>query len=126
MSEPLAAPEQITLRIISPEEILFERHVRWVQIPLEDGLIGVWPGHAPLVAMVAEGKLTFDDGHGERALSLNGGILRISPEECTILVGLPQGQPAPAAVDKEALFADLEESLSSGLPEEQIQRLQKE
>lgn len=126
MSEPLPAPEQIILRIISPEEILFERQVRWVQVPLEDGLLGVWPGHAPLVAMVAEGNLTFDDDHGERAFSISGGILRISPEECTILVGLPQGRPAPTTVDKEALFADLEENLAGALSEEQIQRLQKE
>ena len=126
MTEPAPVPEQITLRIISPEEILFERQVRWLQVPLADGLLGIWPGHAPLVAALVQGDLLFDEVGGERTFAVEGGVLCIAPDECTILVGLPAARSKPSAVDREKLFSDLEESLSDLLSEQQVRELQGE
>ncbi|MBK9383833.1 MAG: F0F1 ATP synthase subunit epsilon [Planctomycetes bacterium] len=45
------------LRLISPEEVIFDGPAKSLQFPGLDGLVGVLPGHAPLVAAIAPGPL---------------------------------------------------------------------
>ena len=126
MSEASALPEYVNLRLLSPEEVLFESQVLWVQVPLYDGLLGIWPGHAPLVASTAKGCIRFNAGQGVQELAVENGFLRVSAEECIILVGLLTQQREGMVQDKGVLFADLEEALSESLSEDQLKRLQED
>ena len=49
----------VNLTIVTPEQILFQGAVEWVQVPLHDGMIGVWPGHAPLIAAISAGTAQY-------------------------------------------------------------------
>lgn len=57
----------LTLRIVSPEEIILDEQVQSVQIPGDDGQFGVLPRHAALVSLTDSGPL--------HAQGLNGEIL---------------------------------------------------
>jgi hypothetical protein len=128
MSDLAETPRRIHLLIISPEETIYEGDVRWLQVPLDDGLIGIWPGHAPLMALVADGIFEFDTGQGIETIPSGGGILNVDPERCTIMtpgaapeaasVGIP-GQ-AGSGADVGALIDRLEEVLQELLPDEEI------
>ena len=37
------ASDAVLLRVLTPERVMFDAPVQWVQVPLEDGMLGVWP-----------------------------------------------------------------------------------
>jgi F0F1-type ATP synthase epsilon subunit len=60
--------------------------VAWVQIQLVDGgAIGIYPGHAPLLAETVDGQLRYADESGEHSLDLLAGILSTNLEGVTVL-----------------------------------------
>ncbi|MBC7235392.1 MAG: hypothetical protein H5T69_06085 [Chloroflexi bacterium] len=131
MSEP-SAPDRVNLLVVTPEQVLFDGAAHWVQIPLCDGLLGVWPGHAPLIASLAAGELMISTDQGLQSIAVPGGILRIDVERCVVLAGgLSEGFRAsrPEAIeitstDREQLVADMEEALREALSEEELEELQ--
>jgi len=127
MTEPTPAVDYVNLYILTPEEVLYEGQVLWVEVPLEDGLLGVWPGHAPLVAALGEGVVRYDTGEGVREMAVRRGVLRIGIERCAILLSAWGQQALPEQQgDKEELAADLEKALFETLSEQEIEELQKE
>ena len=64
MSEPFR------LTVLTPEQTLLDvQRVAWVQVQLADGgPIGVYPGHAPLLAETTAAPLRYQDPSGEHAL----------------------------------------------------------
>ncbi|MBM4431807.1 MAG: hypothetical protein FJ026_15895 [Chloroflexi bacterium] len=77
-------PLQLTVQ--TPRQIVLDAaDVRWVQAQLADGGgIGIWPGHAPLLAETVAGPLRYADDSGEHELLLRAGILRIVAQQVTI------------------------------------------
>ena len=60
----------LTLRVITPERIVLDTIAREVKFPGLDGSIGVLPRHAPLVAALDAGDLTWTDESGRREVRL--------------------------------------------------------
>ena len=115
--------ERVNLSILTPEELLFEGQAEWLQVPLEDGLVGIWPGHSPMVGAIGSGTLSFQAGGETREMPVSGGILRLSVERCAVLLSAgPAASPTP--LDTEVLASDLEDALHDILPEDQIEALQ--
>lgn len=118
-------PEQVNLLVVTPERIVFSGAVRWVQIPLRDGLLGVWPGHAPLIASLQPGELVLDNGTEEQTISVLGGILRIDVERCVVLAGgLSEAARSKEDDSREGLITEMEEALQEALSEEELNDLQ--
>lgn len=111
----------VRLLAVSPEGVLYAGDVLWVQIPLADGLLGVWPDHAPLVASLAAGVVEFATREGVRTLELDGGTVRIDTERCVLLAG------APAEMDQTddhvELFDAAARALEQELEEDQRQEI---
>lgn len=125
MSDASAILSEVQLRIITPEGVLYEGAVDWVEAPLDDGLIGIWPGHAPLVGAVARGRVRFAVGGEEREMSVGGGVLRVDEERCSILVGALLGAEAPAEEERQdEIAARLEQALYDAMTPEEIEELQ--
>lgn len=124
MSESSPALERVNLYVLTPGEVVFEGQVLWVQVPLYDGLIGIWPGHAPLIASLSAGRLFFETGEGEQGLAVTGGILRVDEERCVVLVNSLAPMQDATGIDKEALAANLEQAVSESLSTQEIQELQ--
>jgi F-type H+-transporting ATPase subunit epsilon len=79
--------EPLRLTVLTPAETLLDvEGVAWVQAHLADrGGIGIYPGHAPLLAETVAASLRYADPSGEHALDLDAGILRVEGDSVTIL-----------------------------------------
>lgn len=82
------------LKVLTPAQVLLAMPaVAWVQAQLIDGSIGIWPGHAPLLAQTVTAPLVYaqlnEAGHQtiERTATLAAGILQIDQEGVTIFTG---------------------------------------
>lgn len=97
--------QSLHLTVLAPGEVIYKAHnVRWVQVQLADrGGIGIWPGHAPLLAQTVQAPLRYAVDAGEQALDLAAGILHIDGETVMILTSGLAGESAaeasPAAAD---------------------------
>lgn len=116
------AERSIRLRVLTPEQVLFDGPVDWVQVPLSDGLLGVWPGHAPLIGAVDDGEATFSlDGEIHR-LPVTAGFLRIDATCCVILCGALAVSQIPER-DVESLATQFENTLREYLTEDELEGL---
>ena len=66
------------MQVVSPEAILFDGAADSVVVPAYDGLIGILPRHAPLLALLGHGMLTLKAGSGERRFSVGGGFVQVN------------------------------------------------
>jgi F-type H+-transporting ATPase subunit epsilon len=86
MTEPLEE-RSLWLRLLTPERIRFEKNVRWVQVPTADGLLGIWPLHAPLISAVVPGEVVYESDQGPGKEWIDGGILHVRHNQVLILTG---------------------------------------
>ncbi|MHB0856053.1 MAG: hypothetical protein ACYC5M_00615 [Anaerolineae bacterium] len=79
-------PEFLRLRVLEPGLFLLDApEVEWVQVLLADGGgIGIYPGHAPLLAETMTGSLLYADARGEHEVILAAGVLQVDPETVVI------------------------------------------
>lgn len=84
----------LRLQVITVNGLSFEAlGVRWVKAELADGMgIGIWPGHAPLLAETVRAPLRYADSHGEHTVLVREGILHVAEGKVTIYT-----TPAPVA-----------------------------
>lgn len=71
--------ESFRLEIAAPERLLVNEAVIEASIPGEHGVIGVLPGHAPLLGELGVGELTYTlVGGAKHFLAVDGGYVEIS------------------------------------------------
>jgi F-type H+-transporting ATPase subunit epsilon len=101
---------ELNVRVVSPEELLFEGAAASVVAPAWDGQVGVLPGHAPMIALLGSGELSIDlPAGGSESFFVAGGVLKVEGTELTILTEYagsepPEDLPAGAKVDVDAIF----------------------
>ncbi len=84
-------PFQLT--IATPEGVVFDGRVTSLIVPAAEGSLGVWANHAPLVATLREGRLTYRAPDGaERTGTVSGGTVEVLKNHATILT--PQWESA--------------------------------
>ena len=76
------------LEIATPERPLVREEVTEAQIPGKDGYLGILPGHAPLLAILGIGALSYVAGGRKRSLSVHGGFLEVLPDHVRVLADL--------------------------------------
>ncbi len=70
----------ISLKILTPEKIIYQDEVLKVNIPTESGEIGILPDHAPLVSIIKPGEIRIEKKSNEIvSLSVDTGILEVRP-----------------------------------------------
>lgn len=76
----------LRLIVLTPEKrLLFVEGVSWIQAQLVDGGgIGIYPGHAPLLAETITYPLKYKDASGVHTIDLESGILHIDHTDVTI------------------------------------------
>jgi F-type H+-transporting ATPase subunit epsilon len=80
----VAAPVRFRLRIVTPKSLLVETEADEAQIPTTEGLIGVFPGHRPLVAALGRGTLSYRQAKYEEQFEVEGGYAEIGPDNVLI------------------------------------------
>ncbi len=96
---------QLTLEVAVPERRVVHEKTSAVQLPLASGYKGVLPGHAPMMAEIGAGVLTFETGKGPRRLALNGGVVEILPESVRVLAATAE---SASEIDRERALRALE------------------
>jgi len=81
--------KRLRLTVLTPAETLLDvEGVTWVQALLADGGgIGIYPGHAPLLAETVTAPLRYADRSDEHTLDLEAGILQVDRGGVTIFTG---------------------------------------
>jgi F-type H+-transporting ATPase subunit epsilon len=73
--------------IVSAEASIFSGLATFVTLPGEQGELGVYPKHTPLITRIKPGVVRVQkaDGSGEEVVFVAGGILEIQPNTVTVL-----------------------------------------
>jgi F-type H+-transporting ATPase subunit epsilon len=77
--------ERLTLELATPMRMVIAETVDEVVIPGSEGYFGVLPGHAPLLATLGIGELTFRAGRDERHVAVAGGFAEIRNDKVIVL-----------------------------------------
>jgi len=84
-------------RIVTPSASLLDEQIEYASVPMFDGLMGFKPGRAPLLSRLGAGELRVEYPEhrdaktgtlipgGERSFVVEGGFVRMSGSELTIL-----------------------------------------
>lgn len=68
----------LAVEVVSPEAILYRGRAGSVVVPAYDGLVGILPRHAPMLALLGKGALTIRGGEGgERRFQVSGGFVQV-------------------------------------------------
>ena len=79
--------KSIRVRVITPNEQVWEGTAVSVQYPGEDGLYGVLPGHAPMITPVAPGLLSVRNEAGETTeILVSAGFAKVGNDEVRLAV----------------------------------------
>ena len=80
-------PDVIELVIVTPEKQLLRERVIEVQMPGENGYLGILPGHAPLMTELGIGELSYHDRSGKESahIAIIRGFAEVLPDRVTIL-----------------------------------------
>ena len=90
--------DQLTLELATPTKLAVSATVDEVVIPGSQGYFGVLPGHAPLLATLGIGELTYRIGRDERHLAVSGGFAEVRNDKVIILADSAE---TPEEIDRE-------------------------
>lgn len=76
----------LQVNVVSAEESIFSGQARFVALPGEDGELGIYPRHTPLITRIKPGsvRIRLEDGQ-EEFVFVAGGILEVQPDCVTVL-----------------------------------------
>jgi F-type H+-transporting ATPase subunit epsilon len=81
----MALPEKIHLEIVTPEKQLFSGLVDDVFVPSSQGCLGILPGHAPLLAELGIGQISYRIKGSSEFVFCSSGFVEVLPERVVIL-----------------------------------------
>ena len=128
-------PTSLNFTLIAPEQVLASHPAAMVTLPGSEGMLGILPGHAPLITALKAGVVTVE-GHDEKAGTANGieqifvtgGFAEVTADGLTILAdeALPITELDGAALlaAKSRLEADLQQPLDEADKASLTQQLQ--
>jgi F-type H+-transporting ATPase subunit epsilon len=80
------AATTIHVDVVSAEEAIYSGEAEFVVLPGEEGELGVYPRHTPLLTRIRPGSVRIRKPGGEEELVfVAGGILEIQPHTVTVL-----------------------------------------
>ena len=77
--------DTLHLQIVTPDKRLVDEAVDQVQMPGENGYLGILPGHAPLLTVVNAGEINYSQGGKTQYLAVAWGFAEVLPDKVTIL-----------------------------------------
>jgi F-type H+-transporting ATPase subunit epsilon len=109
----------LRVRVVSPATVVYEGEATSLVAPAWDGMVGILPGHAPMIALLGAGPLDIDvPGGGSTRYHVAGGVLKVVENQVTILTEYA-GDAPPTVLPESARFDPedvIEESALAGNP----------
>ena len=83
----MANDNQLRVRLVTPERILFESPADAVELPAKNGYMEVLFGHAPLLAELGAGDVRLHGAPdlGDQVYNVSWGFVEVLPDRVTIL-----------------------------------------
>ena len=77
----------IHVDVVSAEEAIYSGEAEFVVLPGEEGELGIYPKHTPLITRIKPGTVRIKpaDGAEEQLIFVAGGILEVQPNVITVL-----------------------------------------
>ncbi len=77
----------LTLKVISPEKVIFTGQVDSVVVPGTLGEFEILVGHAPLISSLEKGVVTYQPTDGKKTrLGIMGGFVEVQKNEISLCV----------------------------------------
>jgi F-type H+-transporting ATPase subunit epsilon len=91
-------PKRLKVGVISPTAVGFSGEGDSVIAPAYDGLLGILPGHAPMMVLLGTGEVVVKDGGVETRIRVSGGFLQVIDDQVSVLAETVAGESAEAGV----------------------------
>jgi F-type H+-transporting ATPase subunit epsilon len=118
----------LTVRVITPDKIVWDDQVEEVILPSTTGQIGILTNHAPLLSALDIGVMRVRPGKEWKNIAIMGGFAEVDDNEVKILVN---GAELGEKIDQNAARAafaqaekELDEASKTGTRQQQIQTTQ--
>jgi F-type H+-transporting ATPase subunit epsilon len=113
-----AADAPIQCVVVTPERPVLDEAVSFVALPLDDGELGILPGHTPFIARLGFGALRIKGPLGERVYFVEGGFAQFRDDALSVLT---QRSIPATEIDGPSAQKELEEAqaITARTPEEQ-------
>jgi len=77
--------EMLVVRIILPSKVALETEATMVNVPGDEGVFGVLPGHVKLTSSIDVGVITLFSGEMETKYFVYGGVVQVTGPELNII-----------------------------------------
>ncbi len=81
-------PARLRLRVVTPRRSLVDAEVEFVSLPGLDGLLGILPGHRPLMTALGRGPIELRCGGRDESYEIDGGYADIHPDHVLVFTRL--------------------------------------
>ena len=97
----------LTLRVLAPDQSVFDGTAEEVILPSTTGLIGILPGHISLVTALDIGVMRVRTNGSWSSIALMGGFAEVEADDVTVLVN---GAELGNSIDATTAEAELEQA----------------
>lgn len=101
----------LNLEIVTPEKKVFSDTVDAVTIPTEAGEVGILNNHAPLIATLKPGVLSYSRGGANERMVIAGGFVEVSQNKISVLADIAETageiDTEAARIERETLEKEL-------------------
>ncbi len=93
----------LTLRVLAPDQSVFDGTAEEVILPSSTGLIGILPGHISMVTAIDTGVMRVLSNGNWNSIALMGGFAEVESDDVTVLVNAAElgSSIDPSAAEKE-------------------------
>lgn len=95
----------LTLRVLAPDQSVFDGTADEVILPSTTGQVGILPGHVTMLAALETGVMQLKAAGEWTSIVLLGGFAEVEADEVTVLVN---GAELGSSIDRSAAEAELE------------------
>ena len=81
-------PSSLKLKVITPQKLLVDEEVQEVALPSLEGLLGILPGHRPLLVALGEGDLSYRLADKVQKFGIEGGYAEIQTDGVQVFTRL--------------------------------------
>ncbi|HEX6512773.1 MAG TPA: F0F1 ATP synthase subunit epsilon [Chloroflexota bacterium] len=75
----------LSVQIVTAERSVLDETADMVVAPGAEGVLGILPRHAPMIALLKPGELRLKRGGDETAIAVAGGVMQVQPDRVVIL-----------------------------------------
>ena len=83
-------PDLIRLEVVTPERQLVKEDVESVELPGQNGYLGILPGHAPLVGQLGTGHVVYAAAGWRRFLFVSGGFVEVAEGSVRVIADVAE------------------------------------